>query len=523
MADKAPSDLLTLKKSRASLTGALTKLSDRLKAIRSDEAAAIAAISTVDVNQILTSLQRTENKIQLSMEHGQTFCPTDDGYEDFQEREESILEVFDTNITAIRGQARKLLNLSNILTGLSDLTCDISAIESSLTEDSNSVHSSSLHSLESSFSKLRMDWREYNLPKDHHLKGELDAVSKTLMNLTAKVVNAEHSAMLTSSTSAIPVSSSRVERDRTKLPAIALPTFKGDILQWPTFWQKFSAAVDAHDDLPDSTKLCYLRTAIQDPEAEIILNPSMDGPSTYKRLVKELHQRYERTKKIHRELVEKFITLPSAKHNSKDLRRLVDATTNCVECLEATGLFTMEAFISSLVYSKLPYKLQIDWDNDHSDENKVLPYPRLLEYVSKKAFTLSDHKTSAPNILEPSEKKNPRNEQKKQPQRQKSYVHSVTTPPAAPAPPRPPYKWECALCRPEKHPLHTCSKWMGYTLAQRMDHVKNKNLCSNCLAVGHSTASCKSTYRCRDCQQAHHTTLHQPSAIQVNSTMVQSQ
>ena len=231
MADKAPSDLLTLKKSRASLTGALTKLSDRLKAIRSDEAAAIAAISTVDVNQILTSLQRTENKIQLSMEHGQTFCPTDDGYEDFQEREESILEVFDTNITAIRGQARKLLNLSNILTGLSDLTCDISAIESSLTEDSNSVHSSSLHSLESSFSKLRMDWREYNLPKDHHLKGELDAVSKTLMNLTAKVVNAEHSAMLTSSTSAIPVSSSRVERDRTKLPAIALPTFKGDILQ----------------------------------------------------------------------------------------------------------------------------------------------------------------------------------------------------------------------------------------------------------------------------------------------------
>ena len=85
------------------------------------------------------------------MEHGQTFCPTDDGYEDFQEREESILEVFDTNITAIRGQARKLLNLSNILTGLSDLTCDITAIESSLTEDPNSVHSSSLHSLESSF------------------------------------------------------------------------------------------------------------------------------------------------------------------------------------------------------------------------------------------------------------------------------------------------------------------------------------------------------------------------------------
>ena len=458
------------------------------------------------------------------MEHGQIFCPDDDGYEPFQEKEEEILDTFDSSINTIRVQAKQLLQLYNTLAGLKDLNRDIKAIETSLSSDAGSDNTSSLHLLETCFSKLSLEWREANLPPDHALKAELDASSSTITGLAARVARAK--AGPAPPTSSIPVSSAshRVERDRTKLPAIALPTFKGDILQWPTFWQKFSAAVDIHDDLPDSTKLCYLRTAIQDPEAEIILNPSMDGPSTYKRLVKELHQRYERTKKIHRELVEKLINLPSAKHNSKDLRRLIDATTNCVECLESTGLFTLESFISSMIYSKLPYKVQIDWDNDHSDENTVLPYPKLLDYVSKKAFTLSDHKSSTPTAtVEPSERKTPKNEQKKQPQRQKSYVHSVSPSPAAAPSTRPSYKWECVLCRPEKHPLHICSKWIGYTLAQRLDHVRNKNLCSNCLAVGHTTASCKSSYRCRDCQQAHHTTLHQHPPTQVHSTFVQSQ
>ena len=520
MADKAPADLNTLKKSRASLTGALTKLSDKVKAIKSDEAATIAAISITDVQQILKSLNRTENKIQISMEHGQIFCPQDEGYEPYQEREEDILDNFDTSINLIRVQATQRLQLYNTLAGLKDLRRDIKAIEASLSTDAGGDNTSALHLLEICYSKLSVEWREANLPPGHALKSELDASSSTITDLAARVARARAGPASLPSPSPVSSASHRMDRDRTKLPAIALPTFKGDILQWPTFWQKFSAAVDMHDDLPDSTKLCYLRTAIQDPEAEIILNPSMDGPSTYKRLVKELHQRYERTKKIHRELVEKLINLPPAKHNSKDLRRLIDSTTSCIECLESTGLFTLETFLSSMIYSKLPYKLQIDWDNDHSVENTVLPYPKLLEYVSKKAFTLSDHKSSTTsNTVEPSERKTPKN---KPQQKQKSYVHSVTPTPAASTLTRPPYKWECALCRPEKHPLHLCSKWMSYTLAQRLDHVKLKNLCSNCLAVGHTTASCKSVYRCRDCQQTHHTSLHQIPSAPVHSTVVQS-
>ena len=81
------------------------------------------------------------------------------------------------------------------------------------------------------------------------------------------------------------------------------------------------------------------------------------------------------------------------------------------------------------------------------------------------------------------------------------------------------------MCHPEKHPLHACSKWAAFNVTQRIAHIKSKSLCSNCLAGGHATAACKSTYRCRECGQAYHTTIHQQpaaAATPINSSTVQS-
>ena len=51
------------------------------------------------------------------------------------------------------------------------------------------------------------------------------------------------------------------------------------------------------------------------------------------------------------------------------------------------------------------------------------------------------------------------------------------------------------------------------TVAQRLSHIQAKTLCKNCLAVGHNTADCRSTYRCRDCGQPHHTSIHQEQHV----------
>ena len=307
-----------VKKSRTCYAGAVTKAMDKIKLMKYDEVAAVAAINSKDVERLLNSISRTEKNFLATLEEAQDYAPDGEGDDAFQEEEEVVLEAFECSLSTFRELAELILALKNIQVGLADLTHDISSLQESLTERPDDDHSRRLDHIFTTFDTLRQDWRKGSLPPDHALKKELDACTKVVDTLAAETARAKIRSAPVTTTTTHPISS-RVDRDRTKLPAISIPTFTGDILTWPTFWQKFSASIADHDDLPESTKLAYLRTAVKDPEAEILLNPAIDGPDTYKRLVKELHQRYARTKKIHRGLVDKLTHLPSAKYGSKEL------------------------------------------------------------------------------------------------------------------------------------------------------------------------------------------------------------
>ena len=525
-------DMLAVRKSRACYTGAVTKTAEKLKAHSPDEAASIAAMNRVEISRQLTSLERTAKNFLVTMEEAQAFAPESEEEEErFQSEEVDILDRFEDAVSSARQIAEHLLALKKVQTGLADLTFDIKSLEDSLRDRPDSDHTHCFNNIETSFSSLRQEWRKSNLPSVHPLKGELDACTTSIHALAADIASARNRSLpAPAPVSTFATAPVRPDRDHTKLPPIALPTFSGDVLKWPTFWNTFCATVDSNRDLPLSTKLSYLRSSIKDPEAAIILNPAIDGPDTYQKLVKELKQRYERTKRIHRNLVDKLIHLPTAKYTSTDLRRLVDATTNYLDCLQTTGHFDLESVISSLIYAKLPPKLQVDWDDDQLDDQTVVPYPKLLEYVSRKAFTLSDHKTSAPvnQPAAPPDRKAARKQEKgNQPRVPKGQVYSVSTPtPAAPTSSyHPPSPRECILCAPERHNFGACPKWQGFSLAQKLTQVTDRKLCGNCLSPSHQTAACKSSFRCRECGQAHHTTLHQgsPAVVSVASTISRSQ
>ena len=54
------------------------------------------------------------------------------------------------------------------------------------------------------------------------------------------------------------------------LPKLALPTFSDNPLEWQTFWDSFSAAVDCNPHLSGAQKLNYLRTQLHGDPAHII-------------------------------------------------------------------------------------------------------------------------------------------------------------------------------------------------------------------------------------------------------------
>ena len=517
---RAPPDLATARRSRAAFNGAITKALDKLKAVKSTESVEILLIDTKDIDKTLKSIERTETGFLQTLEDAQEFIPEAEGAEAFHTEEDTAMENFNNSISAVRDLAQDLLTIKGVFISLGELTCDMAALTASLTEKPDSIHSSALQTLEKSFSALRLEWRKAHLPKDHPLKSELDACSKGLTVLGADVASARDKASPHPSPSSSSSDHCCGSNTKSDLPTIDVPTFNGDIMQWASFWAAFKSTIHDREDLSNTKKLIYLRKAVKDPDTQLLLHSPSESPDMYLEVVKELHLRFNRTREIHRNLAQSLLNLPTAKQTRVDLRRLVDMVKRTIDSLKATGHYDIDTFLTSLVYLTLPPRLQTLWEQNSKKEKGVPPVAQLLTFIREHAETLPSIQPTSGKPVENSEKKTPkRPAEKKQEQhtpRHRSNIHVVS--------PAPSYKWECSLCKPEKHPLYVYPKWLGYTVAQRLSHVQVKNLCSNCLAVGHATSTCKSTYRCRDCGQAHHTSIHQDATppTPVHSTTVQS-
>ena len=515
---RAPADLAAVKRSRAGCTGAITKALDRFKAIPETTSEEVALINSKEIDRILASIIKTETSFLQSLEDAQTFVP-EDSEEAFQQEEELAADTFTAAISATRDLGEQLLCLKAVLNGLANFSCDLDAIQDTLTSKPESNQVSDLQDLRSLFSSLRSQWQAANLPKDHPIKSELDSCRRVLATLGADVTAASDrsdSHSTTSSTSSTPGPCYIMGKN--DLPTITVPKFTGDILDWSSFWASFKSTIEDKKELSNTQRLHYLRQAIPDPELQLLLHSPAETPDFYLEVVEELKERFNKTREIHKLLSRTLADLPSPKQTRADLRKLVDLVKRTISSLKATKQYDMDSFLSSIVFSILPSRLQTSWAQHTKKEKGVPPVSQLLLFLRDHAETLPS--TGAPPSATPShtsaKKTTPRRSDRKQDFHKSKGVHSVT--------PTSSYRWECILCKPEKHPLHLCPKWATLTVPQRLGHIQTKSLCSNCLAGGHTTAACKSSYRCRDCGQPHHTTIHQQqtAANPVNSSSTQS-
>ena len=519
----APTDMVGIKKSRAGYTGAVTKVLEKLSHIGFEDPEEVAAINPKEIERLLTSLKKTEAGFFQNIEDAQTFLPDGEEEEAFTIDEDLAVESFQESVSTARDSAEQLLALKNILTKLGEFKTESTYIQEFLEENPDSNQSTSLQQLRTLYLSIKDEWRRENLPATHSLRPEVDLCSKTITSIEATVAASRDRSELHAATSSIHSTSFSSTSDRVcynplaDLPTIKVPTFAGNILEWSTFWAAFRSTIDSRTELSNTQKLQYLRQAVKDPDLQSLLHSPLETEDMYVSVITELKDRFNKTREIHAHLADSLIKLTTPKQTRVDLRRMVDSVKRTIDSLKHTEHYNLDAFLSSLVYLVLPQRLQTLWDQHTKKDKGVPPVLNLLKFLKEHAETL-------PSVITPpsekpsehSQKKNPRKPEHKsnyQPQKSRNAVHSVSSPPAYV------YKWDCLLCKPEKHPLHACPKWATYTHEQKMAHITAKSLCSNCLAGGHPTSACKSTYRCRDCGQPHHTTIHNtPSATNpVNS------
>ena len=334
---RIPPDLASVKKSRSCFTGAVTKALDKLKAIKAAEPADILVINTRDVDRILSSLERTETGFLLTLEDAQNFVPEGDGEDAFLLEEDLAMEMFQSAISTARDMSDQLLTLKAVLNGLSNFSIDLTALQDSLTDKPESDQSTALQSLENLFSSLRAQWQGANLAKDHPLKQELDSCRKNLTDLGADVASARNKSDSHSTTTST-TSSSSPERtccgnSKSDLPTIDVPTFHGSILEWNTFWASFKSTIEDRKDLSNTKKIHYLRQAVKDPDVQLLLHSPTETPDMYVDVVKELKERFNKTREIHHHLTKALIQLPSPKQTRVDLRRMVDSVKRTMDSI----------------------------------------------------------------------------------------------------------------------------------------------------------------------------------------------
>ncbi|XP_060802442.1 uncharacterized protein LOC132902227 [Amyelois transitella] len=74
------------------------------------------------------------------------------------------------------------------------------------------------------------------------------------------------------------------------------------------------------------------------------------------------------------------------------------------------------------------------------------------------------------------------------------------------------------MCNTSEHfQLYTCPAFKSLSPKNRLEFIKSKVGCVNCLSLTHSVSKCNSKYKCRQCGKSHHSLLHLDSSSNKNS------
>lgn len=198
--------------------------------------------------------------------------------------------------------------------------------------------------------------------------------------------------------------------------------------------------------------------------------------------------------------VKSFFELPSCTANSANsIGDLLNNVTKHYRALQALNKPFLEFFPIFAITSKLDLQSRLKW-KEYSQTKTSPSMEDLLEFLHCRERVLEiDKPQSKPEKSDRNNSgnnQNRNNSQRPNHSNSKSAIKSFAT-----------NKAFCQICK-DSHFTNRCEKLLKADLAQRLEMIKNLNLCLNCLRSNHSLAECKSTSTCKTCNNKHHTLLH---------------
>uniref|UniRef100_A0A8D8SX50 Peptidase aspartic putative domain-containing protein n=2 Tax=Cacopsylla melanoneura TaxID=428564 RepID=A0A8D8SX50_9HEMI len=279
---------------------------------------------------------------------------------------------------------------------------------------------------------------------------------------------------------------------KVRLPELNLPTFGGKVTEWLGFLDSFQCLVMNNSDLTDIQRFQYLKSCLTGSALAEIRNL----PTTSDNFViawQLLTQRFQNNRAIVRSYIQDIVNVHfMSKNPSESLREMLTQLKTSVQALDALDYKTnalSEQMIIYIVESKLDDYLKEKW-MECSDTQNPQTLKQLIKFLEKycqilEIKTISNKATTIPCSPLASHETKPTCSRSSY-----SCVKSVI----------------CVICG-ENHSIYFCPVFQSLSNAERVQKVRQLNLCFNCLK-GHTIKKCNSREHCKLCDKRHHSLLH---------------
>lgn len=286
-----------------------------------------------------------------------------------------------------------------------------------------------------------------------------------------------------------------------RLPRLELPTFNGDHIEWLTFRDMFSSLVVNNESLSPVEKLYYLRSHLRD-SASLLLKHTPLTDNNFQKAWDSLTSYYDNKRVLVDSMLHSLFSTKCLQHESaKDLEELYTTFSQIIRSLEVLGQ-PVNHWDSILVYFTIrcldPNTVRA-WELELGSSTECPKWSQLGDFIVNRMRSLQAlDRASSSKLNQPQSGSNSKNSStgNRQP-RSQSFQHNTSINPVIKS---------CPVCDSD-HLIYKCPEYGSKAIERRMEIIRKKGLCFNCLG-SHLLTSCPSTRRCLKCGKRHHTSIH---------------
>lgn len=283
-----------------------------------------------------------------------------------------------------------------------------------------------------------------------------------------------------------------------KLCRLTIKPFSGKYEDWAEFRDIFRSCIKQNSRIPDIQKLHQLKSLLSDEPATLIKNLKMQD-NNFEIAWKTLDDHYDNPNKVVWGYLQRFFEIPTISTgtaSATDLRNMIITTSDLIQSLPDFQIDTTswDTILIYVLIQKLDTVTINYWHEDRKAEKGVPSFKRFRTFLETRLSVCESKEGRRKSALMPTTSTPKLTTQKMITKPVARSLLSQTT------------TVKCELCDKE-HRTYQCSKLINAPYERRLELVREKKLCENCL-YPHETGNCISRYSCRACGDRHHTLLH---------------